>query len=195
MLAAEDAMDNFTNFKTVACSIAPWAEADSVCDHDPKWHEFGVLGHTKKVFNNAIEIKSLTGIDIVKAALWHDIGKFIVRYEKPDKLGEYSFKGHEKESEKYLREKCPDNFTKDDLFLVANHGLIRGDSAAVDIVDKCNDVQLLRKLILICAADISGKGFTKAQKEQRERLAAKFEELANLAGLDAILVKDIILKW
>lgn len=188
-------MEQFAEFTEIACSLASWI--DRVDDHDPKWHEFGALRHTLRVFQNAMRIRARTGIDIVKVALWHDIGKFVpgVRKAKEDKLGEFSFKGHEIGSVEWLKRNGPD-FDEDDLLLITSHGIIRGDSSVKDIVSLCKgDSKLLKKLVLLCAADISGKGFTLAQKEQRERLAPKFEELADEAGLERSLVGQIVRSW
>ena len=188
---------NFESVKTVAISLASWAEADSVEDHDSKWHEFGVLGHIEKVIDNARRIKEFTGIDIIKVAVWHDIGKFIVRKEKKDKQGSFNFKGHEEASAVYLQNNS--DFSEEELFLVANHGVIRGKSTVEEIITLCrDDKQLIAKLILLCAADTSGKGFPPAQKVQRHELAPKFAQLVQEAGLGEdliILVHDIVLSW
>jgi hypothetical protein len=191
-------MIDYDILKAEALKLATWenVELDRVNDHDPKWHEFGILGHIKRVFENAIIINKITGIDIVKIALWHDIGKFIVREEKSDKPGEFSFKGHEKASESYLREKFFNLFDSDELFLILNHGSIRGSSTVDEIVNLCNhNKALIQKLVLICAADISGKGFTIAQKEQRIKISEKFILLARRCGLDESFINDIILNW
>ena len=191
-------MNSIKEFKSKAIKIADWenVELDLVSDHDTTWHEFGILGHTEKVYNNAVRIKQKTGIDIIKPALWHDIGKFIVREVKVDSPGEFRFKGHEKASESYLRKEFPYHFDNDELFLIRNHGIIRGGSTVDEIKNICgHNINLLQKLILICAADISGKGFKPKQKVQRYNLSEKFLSLAREAGLDENLVEDIVLNW
>lgn len=188
-------MEDFAELTEVACSMASWV--DRVEDHDPTWHKFGALRHTLRVFQNARRIRELTSIDIVKVALWHDIGKFIpgVRQEKKDNPGEFTFKDHEKKSVDWLKENGTD-FDGDELFLVANHGVIRGDRTVKDIVKMSKgDRKLLKKLVLLCAADISGKGFTDAQKAQRKKLALKFKKLAIEAELDPKLVLEIVVNW
>lgn len=191
-------MEDFAELTEVACSMAPWV--DRVEDHDPKWHEFGALRHTLRAFQNARRIKALIGIDVVRLVLWHDIGKFIpgVRQEKEGKPGKFRFRGHEGQSVHWLKHNGPD-FKDDELFLIAKHGIIRGDSTVEDIVELCkgND-KLLKELVLLCAADISGKGSTDSQKQERELLAPKFYELALRAGFEkrvAILIRKIVLTW
>lgn len=194
-------MEDFAEFKKTACELAQWANQDRVEDHDPKWHEFGVLGHVERVFRHAVQIRRLTGIDVIKLALWHDIGKLAKdgRKEKKDKPGEFTFKGHEKKSEDYLRQHRRAEFSEEDLFLVANHGIIRGDNTVEQIVELCSgDNDRLKKLVFICAADTAGKGYTAAQDVERQQLAPKFFELALKAGLGsriAGLVQQIVLEW
>ena len=120
--------------------MADWI--DSPKDHDPKWHEFGVLRHTLRVFQNAQKIKDLTGIDIVKVALWHDIGKFVpgVRQRK---IRTYTFKGHEEASREWLKENRL-GFNEEELFLIENHAKIR-KSSVKEIVDSCKDNQKLNE--------------------------------------------------
>ena len=183
-------MQDLAEIRREAQSLASWASADLPSDHDPKWHEFGVLGHIEKVFRNAMKIRDETGIDVVKVALWHDIGKFCVRRAKRDIPGEFSFKCHEEASVAYLRGKYPTYFDDEELFLIANHAVIRGDSTAEQIVDLCNgSMDVLKRLVFLCAADICGKGFTPDQQKQRDELAPKFYALALQAGLTSDLAK------
>ncbi len=189
-------LPEFVQFQELAFSIAPWSKEDRVEDHDPKWHEFGILYHTNKVIDSACRINGLTKIDIVRLAVWHDIGKFIVRQEKGDNPGSFTFKGHEVASAEFLKDK---GFNDDDLFLIANHGIIRGESTVEEITKLCGgDRNLMTKLIFMCAADTSGKGFTPDQAAQRNKLAPKFVQLAWEAGLDegmVDLIREIILEW
>ena len=188
-------IDNFRTFRKEAKVIAKQYNVNvkSVKGHDPKWHEFGILKHSKKVFKNARRINQITGIDFVKIALWHDIGKIIARKVKS---GGYTFKGHEEASANYLRDNHPYEFNEQELFLIKNHGVVRGDNSVESIVNLCNDDQdLLQKLVLLCAADTSGKGFTEAQTEQRNQLLEKFIQLSIEAGIDSNLINEIILEW
>jgi hypothetical protein len=180
-------MESFEEFRSVARDLAPWASRDRAEDHDPTWHEFGVLGHVQKVFECSVQIRDMTGIDIVKVALWHDIGKFVegVRIPSGLSLQDFSFKGHETRSEEYLRKHKGTSFTEEELFLVKSHGVIRGSSSVEEIVRLCNgDRDLLKKLVFLCAADTAGKGHTPKQDEQRKQLAPKIFALALEARLE-----------
>jgi hypothetical protein len=201
-------VEEFAQFKRVACSESPsWAELDRVEDHDPKWHEFGVLGHCERVFRHAIHIERLTGIDVVRAALWHDIGKFVKdgRRQKDGKPGAFTFKGHEEKGWEFLKDDTQlslygiSGFAGEDLLLVKNHGIIRGAKTLEDIVGSCEgDDARLRGLVLMCSADTAGKGYTPDQDKERRQLAPKFVALALEAGLGsriASLVLEIVMEW
>jgi len=64
--------------------------------HQNKWHKHGVLVHTLKVVYHAVKIGRL---DLVPAALFHDIGKpYTAYHDKEDIEGgckDYSFTNHE----------------------------------------------------------------------------------------------------
>jgi putative nucleotidyltransferase with HDIG domain len=201
------AMEDFAQFERVACSESPWAKQDRVQDHDPKWHEFGVLGHCERVFRHAIQIKRLTGIDVVRAALWHDIGKFVKdgRREKDDKPGEFTFKGHEEKGWEFLtsgenlKRYGISGFSDEDLFSIRNHGIVRGQKTLQQILGSCEgENNHLKRLVLMCSADTAGKGYTPDQDKERLQLAPKFVGLALEAGLGsriASLVLEIVMEW
>jgi predicted HD phosphohydrolase len=62
-----------------------------------KWHKYGVLLHTLKVFYAVLKAKDYK---FIGAALFHDLGKPIVAYRDDEDVitGEYSFTDHEEKS-------------------------------------------------------------------------------------------------
>ncbi len=170
---------------------------DKAFDHSPKWHEYGILTHIRKVHENALKIYDT--VDIVVPALWHDIGKISTRFKK--KSGGYQYSGHEKRSAEYMMEHG--NFSTEELFLVRNHAFIISRIESRDVVNavikRCNGSKgLIKKLVFLHAVDASGKGFIQAQEIQRSKLIPIFERLAifsvmNLGTLD--LLREITSKW
>ena len=88
------AREEFRRMKEVAFGLDPGAKYNSPEDHDKKWHQFGVLGHIQKATEAAIKIKIAVGVDVVKEAVWHDIGKFISNKSQNFKAF-YTLKLHE----------------------------------------------------------------------------------------------------
>ncbi len=176
----------FLRFSRLANQLAPWAKDDKLKDHEPKWHQFGIKRHTLEVLKVADYLYKKTKIDVRRAAIWHDIGKYVVRKKKD---GQYSFKGHEKASVEILK-KYQIPLTEEEFFIIEHHGDIIKKSIS-RIKKICKDKNLLAKLVILAVADKIGKGETPLQNYQRKLLMGKYVKLAELAGLDPKLIENL----
>jgi hypothetical protein len=100
-----------------------WHDIDDPAEHEPSWHQWGVLGHTRQVWSAMVneapifclawglpsvqELKTEHVQDknkwklLLAACILHDLGKWAGRMVKES--GGYSFKGHETISEQLIR--------------------------------------------------------------------------------------------
>ena len=121
--------------KSPSYSIEFEEQLDDVAQHSVKWHQFGILTHTRLTFDylrkNKLyrelnfphqvlariqrhlnkKIGDLTKTELLKiASLLHDIGKFKVRFWDDIKQ-QFKFKGHEAESAKIAKQYLKNKLT------------------------------------------------------------------------------------
>ncbi|MFA5333286.1 MAG: hypothetical protein WC376_02215 [Candidatus Nanoarchaeia archaeon] len=107
---------------------------DSPEQHSPKWHEWGIITHTKKfreMYDNEVQkylkdwdVKNYTDkwlneeidgkkkSELLRISIpLHDLGKFNKQVIYKDGKKSYEFEGHEKESERIIKE----DFVKEEL--------------------------------------------------------------------------------
>ena len=168
---------------------------DEPAPHAPKYHQYGVLGHMAAVVIAAERLYEATGEDVRQAALYHDIGKI---RKFPDAVALFaqgldpglSYRKHESWSAR-IADGIAVGMHARDLQIIREHGLAYSAKPATIVRRLANDPALIRRWMLLCAADAVGKGWTEVQRQQRPQIAASYSIVAELSGISA---DDPILK-
>lgn len=163
--------------------------------HNTKWHQFSLVRHNHRVLEAAHRMLVLTGVNVVVPAAFHDLGK-LIQFEMTVNTGDYSFAGHEKLSVQIGQDY---GLNCNQLFLIRAHNISYQHRADRILSKLCEgDVEKLRHLLAIAACDTAGKGWTNAQHGQRPEAAAKFQQICDLAGIDAPfaeVIQQACLEW
>lgn len=149
--------------------------------HAGVWHEFSLMRHFSLVTESAQRLYWLTRVNVVHEAMLHDIGK-LAMFPRSVETGDYMFFGHEEISAKLAAEvgMCE---ASQQFIRYHNISYQYGPQRIVD--ELCGgDSELVRRMLVLATADTTGKGWVPAQCKQRPEVAAKFEEVGRLAGLD-----------
>ena len=195
-----------------AFSIVPQGlhrELEDPSFHAPKYHEFSLLEHLRRVCVAAERINEATGVDVRLAAALHDVAKVEMFPRVARGANEAMLRGtlasfkfhyisHERDSAEIAHDEGADERA---IWLVANHDAsYRGNLATPEkLIAFCDgDQVLLAELMAICAADAVGKGWPEAQQAQRLAIADRFAAAATLAQLApafAAAVDDALRRW
>ncbi|MBI4097840.1 MAG: HD domain-containing protein [Candidatus Levybacteria bacterium] len=108
---------------TIPGNFAFYNNPDNPSQHQPAWHQWGVITHIfmfEKYYREAVPSmldswgvgdaardhfsEEVGGVGIRLAVLLHDIGKFSTRRFKKDDQSRWNFVGHERESGRIIRE-------------------------------------------------------------------------------------------
>ena len=158
--------------------------------HAPKWHVHGVLGHIYNVIVAAERLGHLTSVDIVNAAIFHDIGKI---HQFPRALK--AFESGQDGSIKYLAHEqlsatiaARNRLNRNDCAIIGSHQHAYDQARVTTILKKIGcepgkSPAMFKRWMVLCAADAVGKGFTPEQAKQRPFIAMKFREVADVIGL------------
>jgi HD superfamily phosphodiesterase len=163
--------------------------------HNLTWHEFSLMRHNALVVEAANRILELTGVDVVIAAFFHDLGK-LSQFDNAIATGDYHFAGHEKLSFEIAR-----NHGLDDVALnaILYHSISYEHRADRVYPSLCGgDLNKLIHLVALAACDTAGKGWTEAQREQRPQVAKKLVHICEMAEVDDAIVNVIertCLEW
>ncbi|MFA6272094.1 MAG: HD domain-containing protein [Patescibacteria group bacterium] len=163
--------------------------------HNTKWHEFSLMRHNALVVEAAQRMLVLTGVDVMTAALFHDLGK-LVQFDNAVATGDYFFAGHEQFSVELAQKYGISGHV---LHAIQYHDISYQHRADRILPKLCGgDVGMLRHLLAIAACDTAGKGWTDAQRVQRLKVAEKFHHVCEMAELDdsfADVIKQACLEW
>lgn len=156
--------------------------------HNLKWHEFSLMRHNGLVVEAAQRILVLTGVDVVTAAFFHDLGK-LGQFDNAIATGDYCFAGHERISFEIAR-----NHGLDDVALnaILHHNISYEHRADRVYPSLCGgDLNELIHLVVLAACDTAGKGWTEAQREQRPQVARKLVQICEMAEVDDVIVNAV----
>lgn len=174
---------------------------DDPAHHAPKWHKCGILGHIAAVVAAARQLASETGEDVVRLALYHDIGKIrnfpdAIALVAQDLDPVPAYRNHESWSARIAAGISPMHYR--DRQIIREHAL-GYTGRPVTIVNRFEgEPDVIRRWMLLCAADAVGKGWTPDQCLQRPEVAQRFEAVATLCGIpasDRILTAALAAVW
>ena len=164
--------------------------------HEPNWHQFSLIGHTIQSVEFAFYLQVLTGIDVTREALLHDVGKLKQFGDAMRNGRSVSFIGHEQVSARIVREI---GMGREFQLLVRHHDVSYRHRPDRVLGHVCSgNKQLLTKLLILATADTVAKGWTEAQRQQRPEVAAKFQQVCKHAELESTLapiLTEAILNW
>ena len=158
--------------------------------HAPYYHSHSVLRHMRFVAEAAARIQQESGVDVMAAALYHDVGKFSCIMER-DINDQEKFLGHEARSAEIA---LADGLSEAAVFAIRNHDAAYRDDVdfdpAVFTALAEGDPERLRQLVGLCAADAAGKGF---------RAVGAFKQRPQIAKLlhcvAATRLEDVRFAW
>lgn len=167
--------------------------------HAPHYHSYSVLRHMRFVAEAAARIKQESDVDVVSAALYHDVGKFVCITQR-DVDDPEKFAGHEAISAEVA---LVDGLSEAAVFAIRNHdAAYRADvdfNPALFTALAEGDPERLRQLVGLCAADAAGKGFRAAGAyKQRPEIGKLLYQVAATRLEDvrfARVVLDAAEKW
>ncbi|MFA6272773.1 MAG: HD domain-containing protein [Patescibacteria group bacterium] len=163
--------------------------------HNTTWHEFSLMRHNALVVEAAQRMLLLTGVDVVTAALFHDLGK-LGQFNNAIATGDYFFAGHELLSVELAKNQGLGDHA---LHVIKYHDISYQHAANRILPKLCRgDVNMLRHLLAIAACDTAGKGWTEAQRKQRPQIAAKFQQVCDMANVDdafVAVIQQACLEW
>jgi len=153
------------------------------------------MRHNALVVESAQRILALTGVDVVTAAVFHDLGK-LGMFDNAIATGDYFFAGHEQLSVKLAEEQ---GLSGDVLHIIRYHDISYQHKPDNILSKLCaGDVGMLRHLLAIAACDTAGKGWTDAQCVQRPQVAEKFRQVCEMAYVNpqfAGVIQQACLEW
>ncbi len=149
--------------------------------HAPAYHSFSVLRHIRLVIIAAERIRGMCGVDARDAAVYHDLGKLRM-FATCDVRDADKFDGHEARSAEMAE---ADGISEAAVFAIRNHDAAYRKDIAFDpsrfVALAPGDVEKLRQLVVICAADAAGKGFrAPGSIKQRPQIAFLLWQVAHL---------------
>lgn len=151
--------------------------------HAPIYHELGLLGHIYAVMEIAKKLTQITGLDVTELAYYHDLGK-IPRFPQALSLvgkglnPAPAYRAHETTSARMARE--AGELTQTEVRVIKFHGLAY-QARPGTIIERLNHHERsVAQWLVLCAADIIGKGRTDPQNMERLAVARKFQEVAGM---------------
>ena len=191
-------MDRSAQFLTLADElVAPQCQPllRSPATHEPKYHEFSLVDHCLRVIAASERLVAGTGVDVAQEAMLHDVGK-LVQINRSGQWRKGIFIGHELISADIARRR---GVSPDGCLIIEHHNVSYAHRADRVLPKVCNgDVEILRRLLVLAAADSVGKGWIASQRVQRPDIAEKFREICRLAGVDGQFpetLAEAILTW
>lgn len=163
---------------------------------DSRYPWFGLIGHLYAVYTLAKRLGENTSLDIRTLATLHDIGKLFQYEEAVRTLRETLepvrlFEDHETRSAEYAKGL---GLSDGECLIIRHHNLAFNSMHPTGIVWRLKKRQkLVRKWILLCAADAVGQG-PLSDPERQERRAFVAGKFRDVAGLVEIPANDSVLK-
>ncbi len=164
--------------------------------HEPRWHQYSLIGHVFKSLETALRFRALTGINVGVEAILHDAGKLKQFGEAMRRGRPVSFIGHEPISATIARRL---GLNEESQLLIRHHDIsyrLRHDRV---LGRACRgQTDLLPKLLVLAAVDTVAKGWTQLQVIQRPEVAKKFRLICQSDGLSdelAPILDEAIRTW
>jgi hypothetical protein len=172
-------------------------QPDSVENHKPDWHQWGIITHTNKFlehFKNEIpeylqrfglvpeqklaeQIDGISKQELLEMAVaLHDIGKFAVRRKKTEG---FTFKGHEKASGQIVRSQTYQKLLGEDFGLTGKQ---------IEYIARCAELHYVLGT-LRSEAKLTGRGFTAEYadsaefKEAAKQIASQYPDFCLEIGI------------
>lgn len=161
--------------------------------HAPQYHSYSLLRHMRYVVRAAVRIRQESGVDVLAAALYHDVGKFACVMER-DVSDPEKFAGHEARSAEIA---AADGLPPAAVLAIRNHDAAYRKDVGFDPVAftalAAHDPEHLQQLVGLCAADAAGKGFlAPGAHKQRPKIAQLLFSVA-ATRLDDVRFARIVL--